>query len=85
MIPILKAACLLIYALGLAAASGLLPESLSFMAPLTAVLLAGHLLETVIMFRYIKRYLGPLAISIVLSLLYGLLHWVPLKRQATQA
>jgi len=32
---------------------------------------------------HLRRYRGPLAVSIALNLLFGLLHWVPLKRAAT--
>lgn len=42
------------------------------------VLLAIHLLELVFVFRHVRLYQGPLATSIVLTLLFGLLHWKPL-------
>ena len=30
------------------------------------------------MFRHVRRYRGPLALSVLLTLLFGLLHWKPL-------
>ena len=42
------------------------------------VLLAIHLLELVFVFRHVRLYKGPLATSVMLTLLFGLLHWKPL-------
>lgn len=42
------------------------------------ILLAIHLLELVLMFRHVRRYKGALVTSIVLALMFGLLHWKPL-------
>jgi hypothetical protein len=80
MVTLLKAACLIIYPLGIAASLGLLPASLSFLSTVALVLLAAHALEAVVMFKHVKRYPGPLWVSIVLTLLFGLLHWQPLSR-----
>lgn len=46
------------------------------------VLLVIHAIEVVVVFKYIRLYQGPLALSIVLTLLFGLLHWKPLANQA---
>ena len=42
------------------------------------VLLVVHALELVFVFKHVRRYPGPLALSVLLTLLYGLLHWKPL-------
>jgi hypothetical protein len=83
---VLRVLCLLVYALALASLAGLLPDGLFGRAPLVAgVLLAIHALETVVMFKHVRLYPGPLAVSIVLTLLYGLLHWKPLADQQSRA
>ena len=35
-------------------------------------------------FKWIKLYEGPLAVSILLTLLFGFMHWMPYKRRAQQ-
>ena len=76
---ILKAGCLAIYALALAGWAGLLPERLSgSMQNIALVMLAVHALETLLMFRNVRLYRGALAVSVVLAMLFGLLHWKPL-------
>jgi hypothetical protein len=35
-------------------------------------------MELLFMFRHVRLYKGPLAVSVVLTLLFGLLHWKPL-------
>lgn len=77
----LKLGCLLVYALGLAAWSGLWPGGSAF-AVAAAVLLGAHALEALMTFRYLRHYRGSLAASVVLALLFGLLHVLPLVRQA---
>ncbi len=79
MLTLLKAGCLLIYAMALAGLVGLPPAGLaSTMQTVALALLVIHALETLVMFRHVRLYPGPLAISVVLSLLFGLLHWKPL-------
>jgi type IV secretory pathway VirB2 component (pilin) len=75
-----KAALLLTYALGLASLAGQLPAELSFFWTLTWVLLLAHALEAAVMLKLLKRYRGPLAISVGLTLLYGFIHWAPLRK-----
>lgn len=77
---ILKAACLALYAGGAAAAAGLLPPGLSLLGPVAAMVLAAHVLEGAVMVRLVRRYPGPLAASLVLTLLFGILHLLPLRR-----
>ncbi|MBC9251174.1 hypothetical protein A9179_12890 [Pseudomonas alcaligenes] len=78
---LLKACCLAIYLLALI---GLL-TSLPFGAEIAlcyaaGVLLAIHLLEVPIVFRYVRRYPGSLAVSLLLTILFGFLHWWPLRQ-----
>jgi len=39
-------------------------------------------LEVLIAFKYIQRYPGPLIDSVALTLLFGFLRWLPLKKGA---
>lgn len=82
MIAVAKFACIATFVLGIASALGLLPDSWSILAAIALVLLAAHLLEVIAMFKHVKRYKGSLIVSIVLTLLFGLLHWRPLAKQA---
>ena len=52
---------------------------------LALALLAVHLLECLLAFKAIKSYAGPLWVSLLLALLFGLLHWMPLAKAARQA
>ena len=80
---ILKAACLVIYALALAGLAGVLPPGLASGAQMLSILmLAVHLLEMLFAFRFLHLWRGPLAASMLLALLFGVLHWGPLARQA---
>jgi hypothetical protein len=36
-------------------------------------------------FKYVKTYSGPLWVSVVLALLFGVLHWMPLARALRRA
>ncbi len=79
MFLILKIACLIAYAMALAGLAGLLGSDLSArMQNVAAVLLILHALEVVIMFKHVRKYRGPLLVSVLLTLLFGLLHWKPL-------
>jgi len=50
----------------------------------TLILFAVHVIEVVVSFKWIKLYEGPLAVSILLTLLFGFVHWMPYKRRAGQ-
>ena len=79
MFLILKMACLLAYGLALAGLAGLLGGDLaSRMLNVAAVLLTLHALEVVFMFKHVRKNRGHLFVSVVLTLLFGLLHWKPL-------
>lgn len=78
---VLKAGCIALYALALASLLWTFPNGAGpVIQTLALAFLAVHALEMLIAFKYIKTYPGPLWVSIVLSLLYGLLHWMPLAK-----
>jgi hypothetical protein len=52
---------------------------------LVLALLAVHVVECLFAFKYVKSYAGPLWVSVVLALLFGLLHWMPLAKAARSA
>ena len=71
--------CLVVYALALAKLAGLLPaDSLGRVVWVAGGLLAIHALELVFVFKHVRLYRGALGLSVVLTLLFGLLHWKPL-------
>ena len=79
MMLIMKATCLAIYALGLAGLAGSLPDPLAgSMQRIAAVMLIIHALEAIFMFKRVRLYRGALAVSIGLTMLFGLLHLKPL-------
>ena len=81
---ILKTVALLLYLLAAFSAVVTLPAG--FTKPLyyvVVILLAAHALEVLVAFKHIRRYLGPLVDSIALTLLFGFMHWAPLKRSST--
>lgn len=79
MIGVLKAGCLATYLLALAGLAGLLPPGLSgLMQGIGLALLAIHAIELALMFRHVRLYRGPLMLSMLLTLLFGLLHLKPL-------
>lgn len=83
MFLILKLSLLGLYAAALAGFAGLLPTGAADrLQNISLVLLAIHAVELLVMFKHVKRYRGPLAVSILLTLLFGLLHWQPLAKQA---
>ena len=82
MTNIFKATALSLYVLAAFSAVVTLPVAIT--KPLfyvVVILIAAHLLELLVAFKYIRRYSGPLVDSIALTLLFGFLHWAPLKKQ----
>lgn len=78
-----KAVCLIIFSLALLApVLPVAPELMGKVQWVAAILLIAHAAELLIAFPFLKRYRGSMTDSISLSLLYGLLHWLPLKRSA---
>ncbi|MFM0208017.1 hypothetical protein PQQ96_11450 [Paraburkholderia sediminicola] len=82
MLYVLKAACIAIY--GCALASLVMPGSasgLAFAVEIVAMaFLVIHACEVVFVFGRLRLYRGPLALSVVLTLLFGVLHWMPLMK-----
>ena len=82
---VLKAACLGAYIMALAGIAGLITGELSIRAQnLALAMLLIHVLELVVMFKHVRLYRGPLQVSIALTLLFGVLHWRPLAREAAK-
>ena len=82
----LKAACLGAYLLALAGLAGLLPAALAAtVQQLALVLLLIHAVELLVVFKYVRLYRGSLAVSMLLTLLFGLLHWRPLAKEAAKS
>lgn len=81
----MKGACLLLYAGALAAAGGVWAGgAAAAVRNVALVVLAAHAVEACVAFRYVRRYRGSILVSIVLTLLFGLLHVVPLARQSAR-
>ena len=75
----LKIACIAAYLGAAARLAGVLPPDLMPRVTwVAAILLALHALELVFAFKHVRRYRGPLALSVLLTLLFGVLHWKPL-------
>jgi hypothetical protein len=86
MMGVLKLGCIAIYVAALAAWAGLLPGGLGRAAEaIAAGMLLLHAVELPFAFEHVRRYRGPLATSMLLTLLFGLLHWKPLADDAKRA
>ncbi len=82
----LKASLLVVYALGIASHIVALPgQAGPIVQTASLALLLIHALECLLAYRYINLYEGALAVSLMLSMLFGLLHWMPLARKAREA
>ena len=67
------------YVLTVLSLFGLFPADLSHLLQrISLILLVIHAIELLLVFKTIRTYSGPLMTSIVLTLLFGLLHWKPL-------
>jgi uncharacterized protein YhhL (DUF1145 family) len=83
MIAIGKLFCLVLYALALVGLAGWIPAPLATWAVIGAALvLVVHVIELPFFFKYIRRYPGSLASSVVQALLFGAFHSLPLMRAA---
>lgn len=51
----------------------------------TLALLVAHTVEVLLCFRWVRAYPGPVVLSILLTLLFGFVHWMPYKRAAEVA
>ena len=78
----MKFACLVAYALGIAGVAGLIHGPLASAGEIVSILLLGvHALELLFAFRFLHRHPGSMGTSVLLALLFGVLHWAPLARQ----
>jgi hypothetical protein len=69
----------------LAGTAGLLPPGLGRAAQMLAAgVLLLHALELIFVFDRVRRYRGALGVSVLLTLLFGLLHWKRLADAAEQ-
>ena len=83
MLALLKLGCLVLYALGAAAALGWLHGPLATGAEIgTALFLAVHVIELPFFLRALRTYRGSFASSVLQALLFGALHSLPLMRAA---
>lgn len=83
---LLRGVCLAIYLLALLGTTIDIPFGLVPAVQYAAIgLLAAHLLEVLVAYRSVRLYQGPLAVSVALTLLFGLLHWLPLAKEHARA
>ena len=83
---VLKSICLAIYVLAMLETLLAPGASLTTVLQYAALLLvAAHILEVLFVFRCLSRHSGPLVDSLALTLLFGVLHWLPLKRRQPEA
>ena len=76
---VLKALLVLVYGLAAVSLLGVLPADLAqLLQRVSLILLAIHVVEVLLMFKWVRLYRGSLAVSILLTLLFGLLHWKPI-------
>jgi hypothetical protein len=45
------------------------------------ILVAAHVLEALVALPYLGRHPGPFVDSVALTVLFGMLHWLPLKKR----
>jgi len=84
-IKVLQGLCLVLYGLGLAAQLGLWAgEGAELCLRVSLAMLAVHMLELAWARRWLALHPGPLWVSVLLTVLFGVLHWWPLKVQASQ-
>ena len=78
---VMRIACLVAYALGIAAFTGLIHGPFAAAAAIATIALVGlHALELLYAYRFLHRYKGSMGTSVALALLFGVLHWAPLAR-----
>lgn len=83
MINALKLATLLLYIAGLLAAfTTLFGVTSPYIMWVALFIFAAHFVELAVAYKYLKRHPGGMAESVLLCILFGLLHWWPLKKSA---
>ncbi|MGU3781339.1 DUF1145 domain-containing protein [Burkholderia metallica] len=58
------------------------PDAIHWLRIVAAVLLGVHVLEVWVCFRKVVLHKGPLFDSVLLTLLFGVLHWKPMADAA---
>ncbi len=75
-----KVLCVVLYAAAVGHWAGWMPAGvMPFATTLAVVFLGLHALEVLIFWQRVKRYRGPLAVSIGFTLMFGFLHLIPLR------
>ena len=75
-----KVLCIVLYAAAVGHWAGWMPAGvMPFATTLAVVFLGLHALEVLIFWQRVKRYRGPLAVSIGFTLMFGFLHLIPLR------
>ena len=81
-----RALCLLAYVMALGKLAGLVPAgTFDSVTTVAFVLLALHAGELLLMYKHVRLYKGPLVVSVLLTLLFGLLHWEPLADEKAKS
>ena len=81
--PAIKIAILLLYLAGLLAAfTTLFGGASPYIMWIALGFLLTHLLEVAVAYQYLKRHPGGMAESVLLCVLFGVAHWMPLKKAA---
>jgi hypothetical protein len=81
----LRAGCIAAYVLAAVSLAGWMPPGWFGRVQTVAALLLGvHAVEALLMQRQLRLYRGPLAVSVLLTVLFGFLHWKPLVDQQTR-
>ena len=87
----LRAACTCVYLGAAVQLAGVVPPgaggwlvaaALARAPQLAGMLVFAHILELYAMWGHVRRYRGPLAVSVVLTLLFGIGHWKALSDSA---
>jgi hypothetical protein len=83
MILILKIGCIAIYAGALLGLADFIPsQSARILGYIALAMLVIHALEAVLFFKYVRLYRGRIEVSVLLTFLFGVLHWRPLADAA---
>jgi uncharacterized protein YhhL (DUF1145 family) len=79
---LLKVGCFLVYLLALTALATELPMGIGHWMKVVAIgLLLVHSIELLFVWKYVKAYEGGITVSVALTLLFGLLHWLPIAKR----
>ena len=85
-VNLLKLACIVAYAAALATTLGWMSSAFGSRMQFVALVLLGlHVLELGLAWKHLGRYAGPFGMSVLLTLLFGVLHWKPLADAAKAA